>query len=179
MAEEVIRANRFEVVDVEGRPRVVLGTQGETSGLVLLDGNGQSVAELAVGDEAGSTSLTLYDLRGSVRVSLDLDQNGAPTLSLYDMAGEPRLSLGVDEGNAPVIDLTGPYGEARMSFEVDEDGLPSLVLMDGDGKDRVSVRVDRRGTRTWSYSTPTAGLCAKTSRIAHPRRPSHNHQCYE
>ena len=76
MAEEVIRANRFEVVDGEGRPRVVLGTQGETSGLVLLDGNGQSVAELAVGDDTGATSLSLYDLRGSVRASLDLDPEG-------------------------------------------------------------------------------------------------------
>ena len=144
MAEEVIRANRFEVVDGEGRPRVVLGTQGETAGLVLLDGNGESVAELAVGDETGSTSLSLYDMRGSVRASLDLDPEGSPTLSLYDMAGEPRLSLGVDEGNTPVIDLTGPYGEARMVRG--GRGLPSLVLMDGDGKDRVSVRVDRRGT---------------------------------
>ena len=146
MAEEVIRAKRFEVVDGEGRPRVVLGTQGQTAGLVLLDGNGQSVAELAVNDEMGSTTLSLYDLRGSVRASLDLDPEGSPTLSLYDMAGEPRLSLGVAEENTPVLDFTGPYGEARMSFEVDEDGLPNFVLMDGDGKDRVSVRVDRGGT---------------------------------
>ena len=107
MAEEVIRAKRFEVVDGEGRPRVVLGTQRETSGLVLLDGNGQSVAELAVGDETGSTSLSLYDLRGSVRASLDLD--GSPTLSLYDMAGErgrqPQVSW--HEGRTPSATGTG------------------------------------------------------------------------
>ena len=69
MVEEVIRAKRFEVIDNEGRPRVIIGAQAEASGLMLLDPNGQSVAELAVSDELGSTTLSLYDLRGSVRAS--------------------------------------------------------------------------------------------------------------
>ncbi len=145
MVEEVIRAGRFEVVDDGGKVRAILGAQNETAGLMLLDGNGQNVAELAVSDEFGGTTLSLYDLRGSLRVSLDLDHEGSPTLGLYDLAGESRVSLGIAEGNTPVFDFTGPYGEARMSFEVDEDGLPSFVLMDGNGNDRASIRVDRKG----------------------------------
>ena len=163
MVEEVIRAKRFEVIDDAGRPRVIVGTQQEASGLMLLDGNGQNVAELAVSAEMGSTTLSLYDLRGSLRASLDLDQDGSPTLGLYDLAGEPRVSIGIAEGNTPVLDFTGPYGEARMSFEVDEDGLPSFVLMDGDGNDRVSIRIDRRGNPHLSSSTPTEGEYNRTS----------------
>ena len=145
MVEEVIRARRFEVVDGGGKVRAILGAQDESSGLMLLDDNGQSVAELAVSDELGSTTLSMYDLRGSLRASIDLDHSGSPNLALYDLAGELRVSLGIADGNAPVLDVSGPYGEARMSLEVDEDGLPSFVLMDGNGNDRVSIHVDRRG----------------------------------
>ena len=35
MVEEVIRAKRFEVIDDAGRPRVIVGTQEEASGLML------------------------------------------------------------------------------------------------------------------------------------------------
>ena len=72
MVEEVIRARRFEVVDGGGKIRAVLGAQSETAGLMLLDGSGQNVAELAVSDDIGGTTLTLYDLRGSPRASIDL-----------------------------------------------------------------------------------------------------------
>ena len=87
MVEEVIRAKRFEVVDGAGRPRVIIGTQEEASGLMLLDPNGQNVAELAVSDELGSTTLSLYDLRGSLRASLDLDQEGLPNAGPLRLGG--------------------------------------------------------------------------------------------
>jgi hypothetical protein len=135
MVEEVIRAKRFEMVDDEGQARVVLGTQDETSGLMLLDSNGQSVAELAVSDDTGSAMLSLYDERGSLRASLDLDADGSPTVGLYDISGEPRISLGIAEGGSPVLDFTGPFGEARMS-----------LVMDGEGNDRATIRVDKDGT---------------------------------
>ena len=140
MVEEVIRAKRFEVVDDAGRPRVIIGAQAEASGLMLLDPNGQSVGELAVSDELGSTTLSLYDLRGSVRASLDLDQDGSPTLGLYDLAGEPRVSIGVAEGNTPVLDFTGPTGRR---------GCPST-----------STRRACRASSSWTAMGTTASLSA-------------------
>ena len=146
MVEDVIRAKRFEVVDDEGRPRVIVGAQPTAAGLLLLDANGSTVAELAVSDEHGAVALTLYDLRGQARATLDLDANGAPNLALHDMAGEARVSLAVDEEeSATVLDFTGPYGEARFSIEIDKEGLPSLAMMDSKGEDRAILHVDRKG----------------------------------
>jgi len=70
-ASEVVRANRFELVDSEGKVRAALTLDGE-----------------------GNPGLSLSDGDGNVRASLVLGREGIPRLNLLGKTGVVRASLG-------------------------------------------------------------------------------------
>ena len=158
MVEEVIRAKRFEVIDDAGRPRVIIGAQAEASGLMLLDPNGQSMGELAVSDELGSTTLSLYDLRGSVRASLGFGPGRlSDAWALRSLGGAARFcwSRGGEHararlhrplrGGADVRSRSTRRACRASSSWTAKATTASLFASTGVGR------------RTWSSSTPTAG----------------------
>ena len=63
MVEKVIRANRFEVVDDEGNPRMVLTAEQDTSNLTLVNRGGKEVAKLLVSED-DSPILVMFDQGG-------------------------------------------------------------------------------------------------------------------
>lgn len=98
-------ASGFSVLDERGRPRAVLGGDGQGAPGLVLNGDA-SRAILNVED--GGPALTLTAERGSLRAVLALVQ-GQPGLVFYDTQERERLSLGVlgDAGRAVARDAAG------------------------------------------------------------------------
>ena len=105
---EVIRAERFEVVDENGMLRALLslGTDGEPG-------------------------LRLYDKNGQHRAALSLLNNGEPRLGLYDKDGS-RAVLGVVDGE-PRLWFFDQNGKYRAALVLNADEEPRLSFIDKNG----------------------------------------------
>ena len=110
-APEVIRAQRFEVVDAEGKVQAVLGLRRD-----------------------GGATLDLSDAKGLKRATLTLlPDPGGPILVLSDARGEIRATLTVQQGG-PSLTMRDAKGEERATLEVRRDGSPNMALRDADCK---------------------------------------------
>ena len=84
---DVVRAQRFEVVDAAGKTRAVLGVLADGSpGLWMYDAAEKTRAVLAVKTD-GLTVLALLDAAGKERAVLGVHPDGSPALSLRDARG--------------------------------------------------------------------------------------------
>jgi len=161
----VVRAQRFELVDAKGKVRIQLGIggkDGQAPGAGLFDEKGQLRAALAVGadgspflslyDEKGNgraglsavpegTGLTLYDEKGKGRAGLSLVANGNPLLGLYDEKGKVRAGVTLLADGAPRLDLLDEKGTGRAGLSLHPDGAPSLDLLDEKGTGRATLGV--------------------------------------
>jgi len=104
-APEVIRAQRFELVDEKGSPRAMLG-------LLLHGGPG----------------FTLYDEKGNMRATLMVLPDGSPGFTFSD----EKLVLLADRG--PGLTLYDEKGKMRAGLTVLPDGGPILELLDSSGR---------------------------------------------
>ncbi len=99
---DVIRAQRFELVDEAGSMRAALFVDDIGSGLLLYDELGEVGARL--GMLAESPGLVLFDRRGGPRAELVVLPNGNPSLHLYDERGKAQTVLAVvTDGNSGVV----------------------------------------------------------------------------
>ncbi len=96
-SENIVKAEKFVLVDKDGKERAVLG-MGENDPYAMLSGR-----------EVGP-HLALMDRDGKRRIELALWPEGSPSLFLMDRNGEPRASLAV-----------GPDGLSKLIL-FDEDG---------------------------------------------------------
>jgi len=95
LAEKVVRAERFELVDSAGEVRAVLGLRARLAQIVRVvdaDGNVVVVPEGAVVRSGEGTKL--------------------PYLVLMDDAGRTRIEVMFDEAGEPVIRMMGKDGRA-------------------------------------------------------------------
>jgi hypothetical protein len=114
---EVVRAQRFELVDAEERVRI----------------------ELCMGGWDGQRPrVSLLDEKGSRRATLGLDSGGSPGLALLDGNGEKRAWLHLYPGEARLL-LAGEKSRGRAVLTVQFDGNSGLLLGDGKGNLRASV----------------------------------------
>ena len=84
-AAKGIRANRFIVVDENGKTRAWMVADEGGSELVLADENHKRCAWLSIGE--GGPVLTLFDENGKTRVALSAAEDG-PKLKLFDDNGK-------------------------------------------------------------------------------------------
>ncbi len=106
---EVIRAQRFELVDEQGQVR---------SELLL--------------NEFGEACLLLYDAAGIPQVVLGFDEGDRLTQLVLasGKSSQPRLTLGVDpETSRSEIRLSDKAGELRAALELNTQGEPSLGFL--------------------------------------------------
>jgi hypothetical protein len=110
-APRVLRAERFEVLDSQHRPRAWL-----------------EVSRLA------GPSLTLCGRNGKARVLLAVMLDDIPSLTFLGRNGVERVSLDVygDEGGG--LNLSDRNGKMRASLGMLLDGSPRLALADKDGR---------------------------------------------
>jgi hypothetical protein len=119
---KVVRAQKFEVVDAQGRVRATLGLLPDGSpSLELTDEQGKTRAQLSLYSD-GSPYLGLQDAKLKTRAELSLDSGGRPSLALSDEQGKTRATMGT---TSPETTHTGAT-EQNAEF--------SLVLFDKQGK---------------------------------------------
>lgn len=102
---QVVRAQRFEVVDEEGKRR----------------GRFDSLPN-------GAVRLVFYDNEGKVRTGLLVATNGAPGLQFWDKNNKP-VSVFSDS-----VTLLDPAGQPRARMSVSAHGDPAITLYDEEGK---------------------------------------------
>src|SRR5262245_22226904 len=109
-APNTVRANRFELLDGEGRTRAVLGVsksgspefdlrdaQGRPRALIVLDGDSLPI-------------LLFKDADVITRAKLELDAKGGAKLSFCDADLAPRVEV---EGTKPGLKIMNPKGEVE------------------------------------------------------------------
>lgn len=143
---KVIQAERFEVVDKDGKVRAMFGFEDDREPrLALYDKDGTSSATLApfflvISDQNDKTSAALSPLglgvgQGKTRATWLGLFDGEPDLTLYDKQGKTRAGLGLADGE-PHLGLFDENGKIRAWLMLSH-GEPSLVLSDKDEKTRV------------------------------------------
>ena len=146
-APEVIRAQRFELVDAEGRVRIemsIAGLSGQAPGIRLLDEKGTGRAGLVLFRD-GRPGLALSDEKGAVRAGLGLLRDGRPIMTLSDEKGEARAALSLLSDGSPILWLRDEKGKLRATLAVFPDGNPILGLYDEKGKSRATLGLLRDG----------------------------------
>jgi len=159
---EVVQAQRFELVDAEGRVRAVLG-QSEYRADPYDDRGELRTVPMPPGSRP---LLALYDETGQQRAELSLSANGDPQLQLWDSRGRPsfeelleagplpsaRATLCLSSGE-PTLSFRGENGTHKVFLTGDKDPTLSLSGEDGrprailtlSGGDGTLVLVDERG----------------------------------
>lgn len=156
---DVMTASQVNIVDDEGRLRVVLagedergqatltfyGPDGVLRGLVGADGDGNPV--LRFNDPAGVTQLlaTVRDDNTAITVGEDAARNvligslgGTPFLGLADRGRTP-LQLTLGGQGQPQLSLLNGAGQRSIGLVVGADDAPFLSLFDGDGAQRLAM----------------------------------------
>ncbi len=134
-----IRARKFTMEDMDGKPRAVLRLFEGVPVFFLNDNKGFIRVMLSVNDDG--PRLTLYDEKGKNSALLRVSNN-QPLLALSDKNGKPRASLMVvDDG--PRFELYDENGNGRLTLGASQTKTKngktitypesSLLLYDEDG----------------------------------------------
>jgi len=117
---KLIRTEKLEVVDGEGKVRVGLGVD-KVGGpaLWISDANEKNRVVLEV-DKDGDPTLTLIDKNGKSGIILIMNGTVGPALHLFDNNGKPRVSLGVFKDNI--------RGVAPRMIMLEPNGMPQLMI---------------------------------------------------
>ncbi len=134
---DVVRAQRFELVDAEGRVRALLAMSLDgRPGLAFLDEKGEGRAGLVLGTDG--PTLELWDKKGKLRARLAVHPDLGPALTLHDEQGVMRAGL-----------LAGTDGRPGLAF-LDEKGKPLTLLGVGvDAGGKGLVLLDEKGETIW------------------------------
>jgi hypothetical protein len=95
---DVVKAKRFEVVDVAGRVRVFLEATSGAPGLTLLDAAGRQRLDLLL-REHGSPTLQLLDKNGKLRAVVGAAHFETEKTKDVTMTSESTLALCDKDGN--------------------------------------------------------------------------------
>jgi hypothetical protein len=133
-AAKEIRAERFTVVDREGRERVLLATQPNgTYGFWLIGRNGKPSGTFGQ-PEGGVPAISLRDDDDNTRLSLMATVDGTAGLCLYDKKGTRRGEFFSMLGGPSALTLADRSGRTRVVLGVDEHDVSGLAIEDKDGK---------------------------------------------
>ncbi len=137
-APEIVRAQRFQLVDDRGGVR----------------------AELAMSE--GQPGMTLYDAEGRIRADISLGSDGAPRLGLGWDNGKPCVLLSLDEvalGHRALLSLLDRRGRTRVALSVDPEDSPKVLLYDGNGAVRTALTLHS------ADGSPGLDLCDEEGRV--------------
>ena len=142
---KVLRAERFEVSDKDGKVRAWMGPGKDgASEIAVADGSGQARAALAV-DAKGVSSVTLRDTKDQTRAYLRVDGDVAAS-SLCDPSGKDRILLSARSADASVA-LTDADGNRRVTVETAGGG--SIVV--SAGKDQPAATMAPKGVTAGAF----------------------------
>lgn len=145
---KVIEAERFVLLDTNGRTRAILGAGPQGYALAFYDANGKG--RLVVGVDAAGPNLGLLDANEMLRILLGITLKGWPVLGLLDANGKTRAELAI-EAQGPslsLFDAANKIVRAKLAMGGME---PSLFFTYADEKPSVALNggglafVDRSG----------------------------------
>jgi hypothetical protein len=112
LAEEVVRAKRFEIVSDDNEVRGILGSLPD-----------------------GAVGLHLFDESGQVKLSLSVlyEKDGAPVVYLRDSAGVIRLQLQVGPQDVATLGINDSDEHLRVIAGTDREGNSQFGYEDREG----------------------------------------------
>jgi hypothetical protein len=127
-----VRSKSFVLVDEKRIHRALLRILDDgSSSLTLHDSAGRIRVALAAYEDR--PALTLIDAAGQVRAALRLKPDEAPSLALLNAAGKARAEFRLDPAGAPAFHLFGLKGGEIAGLEPMGDGSPGFALVGSDG----------------------------------------------
>ncbi len=138
-----VRAQRFELVDADGKVRGIFGIQADkTVGLTVQTADGKPLITLAASG-TNIPAVTLTDAQGNKRAAMCIKDDGSVAISTNDAKGNVRTTLTVDKSDRPHVALQDPDGTVREDLNVDKAKDSALNFLDVAGKTRLSVGMDK------------------------------------
>lgn len=162
-AKNVLSAERFVLVDAEGKEKAILELDSKGNPLLQMR-NGQSSAFLTTNgpslllrgqdgktgafmgiDSKNSSRLELCSHRLLDGVRLSAHEDGSSGAYVLDVNGRERGGLESYATGGAALNFRDGQGGMRGHMGLDEAGLPNLILLDGQGGRRVGMVVQEDG----------------------------------
>lgn len=131
-----VSCRSLNVVDEDGKPRIVLGARTNAAIISILDGNRKPRINFLMVDTDNSGEISITDENGKSRINLKTLADGNAIIAVSDENGKPRVALStpdeegligiVDENGKPRVDLRTLDGKGVISI-TDENGIPRLL----------------------------------------------------
>jgi hypothetical protein len=158
-AAAILQAERFQLVDQNGRVRGQLGVgpqgvarlalfgQDSAMPLVSLAADPQGGANLTLDDHQGQTAMVLTTepqgprwvalyYQGKPRLGLEVHNQGEPTVNLYDQ-DHRLISLGLTSQGDPHLTFYGQADQAALDLVSRKDGDRNLTISGTNGMPRL------------------------------------------
>lgn len=161
MADDVVRAKRFELVDDEDNVYASLERDGTGSPFFVIRDPRTETPRVVIGLNArGTGSVDLWDGEGRSRLKAAVEEDGGALIRFRDEndremlqvhhvpAGHPQAP----QGSSGVIFSDGR--NARVQLGISPDGSPNLTLKDRDGKEVASLSVGGNGEAILTLTSP-------------------------
>lgn len=131
--ENVVRSQRFEAIDLEGKPGARFGV-----------------------DTEGKSYLELLDKTGKARVSAGVAPNGSAAIGMLGRDDRKRAEIAVGSDGTPSMALLDRSGKAGVTLRLDPQDAPSLALLDGDGGPIALLSKNEDGTWKLVFPQPVS-----------------------
>lgn len=162
---KVVQAEKFVLLDSEGRVRTRIKCITGSPAIQLLDRNGTTRLELAVREESSHQAhVELLGSNGETRAKIWADDSTAQ-VALMDKNGDSAFLISFIDSEdlrvGPDLWIEGRRGKVRIKN--DPNGLPHLVLEDRAGYPRIHFTVDEHGQphvfrhRAWAPKLDVSG----------------------
>ena len=161
--DEVVEAQRFVLVDADGKETAVLGPDNlgnphllmrkdRAHALMTLSGpavhmrgyDGKRSSFLGI-DTTGATKLELTSDKVVDGVRLVVKKDGSSGVYVLDGTGRDRATLEAPSVGGALLTVRDERGELRGQLGVDPQALPSLLLYDGARARRIGMLVNDEG----------------------------------
>ncbi len=120
---DVLRAERYIVVDAKGRTMIDIGV-----------------------GKNGTPVMDFNDHNGKRRIVVGFMDPAVPSISLLDTEGHERIGLKLHPEMGPSLGVVGPNRNLRSLLGLSQDGSSTLGLLDKDGNVIISIGVDPEGS---------------------------------
>lgn len=170
MAENVVRAKQFELVDDYGNVYAVLGRDADTDSAALMIYDEDMKPRVGVGVNESRTGYVNLLGPGGGGVRVAVQENGTSVIRLRDEQGKDCCNIGY----APAGDEGAPNGTLNIAFADDSgqrvqmgvapNGDSVLTLFDRQGREAASLTVEPEGTPALALSNgeaPFTGMYLK------------------
>lgn len=131
MENKTVTANSFELVDEKGNIRAIFSALTNGVSLTFSDASGKTQLKMAA-DNAGLSSLSMYDTEGKEKVGISLDDQGTHV----HLGGTDKQEsyLFLKNSGASGLVMTDKNGERRLEAKVGPDGQPDVKIFTLNGE---------------------------------------------